>query len=65
MLVTDFWKYWQYTRNACSAQVETLDGFLTRTLMTGTDVAHYTLTNVYNFADNTLSISCNKPLIIG
>lgn len=65
MLVTDFWKYWQYKRNACSAQVETLDGFLTRTLMTGTDVAHYTLTNVYNFADNTLSISCDKPLIIG
>ena len=65
MLVADFWKYWQYKRNACSAQVETLDGFLTRTLMTGTDVAHYTLNNVYGFADNTLSISCNKPLIIG
>lgn len=65
MLVTDFWKYWQYMRNACSAQVETLDGFLTRTLMTGTDVAHYTLNNVYGFADNTLSISCDKPLIIG
>lgn len=65
MLVTDFWKYWQYKRNACSAQVETLDGFLTRTLMMGTDVAQYTLNNVYGFANNTLSISCNKPLIIG
>lgn len=65
MLVTEFWKYWQYKRNACSAQVETLDRFLTRTLMMGTDVAQYTLSNVYGFANNTLSISCDKPLILG
>ena len=65
MLVAEFWQYWQYKRNACSAEVETLDHFLNRTLMTGTEVAQTTLNNVYNFASGTLSVECDKPLILG
>lgn len=65
MLVAEFWQYWQYKRNACSAEVETLDHFLNRTLMTGTEVAQRTLNNIYNFADGTLSVECDKPLILG
>lgn len=65
MLIAEFWQYWQYKRNACSAEVETLDHFLNRTLMTGTEVAQRTLNNIYNFADGTLSLECDKPLILG
>ena len=65
MLVAEFWQYWQYKRNACNAEVETLDHFLHRTLMTGTEVAQTTLDNVYNFAKGTLSLECDKPLILG
>lgn len=65
MLVAEFWQYWQYKRNACSAEVETLDHFFHRTLMTGTEVAQTTLDNIYNFTKGTLSLECDKPLILG
>lgn len=46
-----FWN--RLTNDVC---VETPDQYLTRTLMTGSDIAQTTMDLVYDFADNTLSL---------